>query len=357
MSIVVVKCPNCEGRSRVGPEAVGALVVCPLCQSAFLAVAEAPPVPPPPSNLPPRPPRAAEPVAPPSLPEPSPQPRRPRAEPVAPPASAPAAEIAEAEHGIGRGLPATVLVGLALLPFLIPLLWVLAPAALGHEPVLSIAAPTALAIAASALCLAVVYTVDWTPTTRVKGVLMLVGLSYFSAVSLYYLKKEMVDRVKRFFGAGAEWKEFRPPNGDFKVLMPGRPFPTKEHPLDGWKLTCHEGTQKTLTGSFVYLAGWTTDPHRRLPDDEWFDLAKTAVVKSAANGEVAKETVIEHKQSPGREWIVELPDGVKVRIVQVFRIGGRVYCLSAEGPKLSPDDDETKAFFASFLVSIPDKKE
>jgi hypothetical protein len=353
--VVVVRCPSCKGRSRVGPEAVGALVACPLCQSSFLAVEEAAPAPTPPPvrNHPPRPNRTAEPVAPPPLPET--HPRRPRAEPVAPPASAPAAELAAVEHGIGRGLPATVLVGLALLPFLIPLLWVLAPAALGQGPVLSIAAPTALAIAASALCLAVVYTVDWTPTTRVKGVLMLVGLSYFTAVSLYYLKKEMVDRVKRFFGAGAEWKEFRPKQGDFKVLMPGRVFATNDQPLAGWKLQCNKAMQKTLTSVNTYVVGWGEDARFGRADDQWFNLAKQAVTKGAGEGEV-NETVIELQQSPGRQWVIERPDGGTVRIVQVFRIQDRVYFLSAEGHKLSPNDDETKAFFASFLVSIPDKK-
>ena len=54
-----------------------------------------------------------------------------------------------------------------------------------------------------------IYTVDWTPTTRIKGVLMLVGLSYFTAFSLYFLKKEMVERVKRFSGwtRASEWQD------------------------------------------------------------------------------------------------------------------------------------------------------
>ena len=341
MSVVVVRCPSCKGQSRVGPEAVGVLVVCPRCQSPFLAIEDAAPVAPPA--------RAAEPAA----PKPRPRVRR-RAEPVAPPR----ARLVHAEpHEIGGGLPATVLVGLALLPFLIPLLWVLAPAVAGQGPVLSLAAPTALAIAASALCLAVVYTVDWTPTTRVKGVLMLVGLSYFTAVSLYYLKKEMVDRVKRFFGAGAEWKEFRPPQGDYKVLLPGRPTPTKTPPLADWNMQCFQATQKTLTGPFVYAVGFGKDTFPQRPDDAWFDIAKAAVVNANPGGRVAGERVIDHQQSPGREWVVEQADGVTVRVVQVFRVKGRVYALTAEGPKLSADDDETKAFFASFLVSIPDPKD
>jgi hypothetical protein len=356
MSIVVVRCPSCKAQSRVGPEAVGVLVVCPLCQSPFLAVEETAPVPPSPPVPPPpprqRPIKSAEPVAPPT--------RRPRAEPVAPPASIPAAEL-EADHGIGRGLPATVLVGLALLPFLIPLLWVLAPAVMGQEPVLSVAAPTALAVAASALCLAVVYTVDWTPTTRVKGVLMLVGLSYFAAASLYYLKKEMVDRVKRFFGAGAEWKEFSPPNGDCKILMPGVPRRLPQlQPLPGWKLECHQGTHKPYLGTFWFTVGYGVDVQPNVPDDEWFEAAKKAALSIDPRRRAVRETPVEQQKWRGREWVFENGDEDEtVSVTRVVRVPEkrRVYFVSARGPKLSPDDDEAKAFFDSFLISPPEPKD
>ena len=351
MSIVIVRCPSCKSQSRVGPEAVGVLVVCPLCHSPFLAVEDAPPVAQPPPT------RAAQPVAPPRVVG-APA-RRPRAEPIAPPASAPAAEVHEAEHGIGRGLPATVLVGLALLPFLIPLLWVLAPAALGQPPVLSIAAPTALAVAASALCLAVVYTVDWTPTTRVKGVLMLVGLSYFAAASLYYLKKEMLDRVKRFFGASAEWKEFRAPDGDFKILMPRTPARLPRlQPMPGWKLDCHQAVHRSYLGAYGYTVAFGSDSQPRVPDDEWFDAAQKAVLSLDPRRKVERETMIAHQQWPGREWVIENHDDDEtVSITRVFRVPEkkRVYFVSARGPRLSPDDDDVKAYFASFLVSLPDK--
>src|SRR5439155_23835406 len=153
--------------------------------------------------------------------------RRARAEPVAPgrqplrrrrhqpaePAPAPGPDPHDPPPPHSSGLPASVLVGLALLPFAIPLLWLMGPTVLGQQPALSLAAPASLALSASILCLAVVYTVDWTPSTRVKGVLMLVGLSYFAGLSLYFLKSEMVDRVRVFFGAEREWEDFRGPEG------------------------------------------------------------------------------------------------------------------------------------------------
>lgn len=352
MSIVVVRCPRCKQPSRVGPEAVGVVVVCPVCQSPFLAVEDAAPVAPPR----PRSTRAAEPVAPPSAPAPL-RPRR-RAEPISPPSSAPRAELHESEHGLGGGLPATVLVGLALLPFLIPLLWVLAPAVLGQTPVLSIAAPTALAIAASALCLAVVYTVDWTPATRVKGVLMLVGLSYFAAASLFYLKKEMLDRVKRFFGAGAEWKEFRAPAGDYRIQMPGRVSPLKIPLMPGWALQSHQAVHKSYLGLFGYNVGFGPDAHPKLPDEAWFAAARQAVTQADQRRKVVDERAVAHQQWPGREWVIESADeDATVSIVRVYRVRGRTYYVSARGPKLSPDDDETKAYFDSFHVTLPDPKD
>src|SRR6202030_2917532 len=74
------------------------------------------------------------------------------------------------------GLPASVLIGLALLPFAIPILWLIAPIVFGQPPMPSLAVPLAIALSASILSLAVIYTIDWSPQLRVKGVLILVGL-------------------------------------------------------------------------------------------------------------------------------------------------------------------------------------
>jgi hypothetical protein len=39
----------------------------------------------------------------------------------------------------------------------------------------------------------------------------------------------------------------------------------------------------------------------------------------------------------------------------VYRISGRVYYLSAEGPNLAPDDELAEAFFRSFQVNPPEE--
>src|SRR5262245_58224821 len=210
----VVRCPSCRGASRVAPEAGGLLVACPRCNNSFVAVEEAAPVAPSPPPPPAPRPRRADSERDRGVAErrgdepPEHRPRRPArtrrtAEPVAPPNTHPSADGHGHAEPAAR-LPVSVLIGLALLPFAIPLLWVIAPLVFGQPPMLSLATPVALAVSASALCLAVVYTIDWSPTTRVKGVLILVGLAYFAGLSLYFLKKDMVDGVRKVIGPEAE---------------------------------------------------------------------------------------------------------------------------------------------------------
>ena len=143
-------------------------------------------------------------------------------------------------------MPVSVLIGFALLPFAIPLLWLIGPALLSQQPSLSLAAPASLALSAAVLCLAVVFTVDWTPATRIKGVLMLVGLSYFAGLSLYFLKKDMVDRARELFGTRHHTHIFHPvPEGGYEVRFPVKPdevHPVGDQPVPGGKLRCFQAT-------------------------------------------------------------------------------------------------------------------
>jgi len=337
---VVVRCPGCRGASQVDPGAVGQLVLCPRCHDPFLAAPEATPVAPPPAELETPPPRRTS----------SPRPRaRHRAEPVAPPGGRPADPH---DHAHSGGLPASVLIGLALLPFVIPLLWLIAPTAVGQPPALSLAAPLALAVAASALSLAVIYTIDWAPATRIKGVLMLVGLAYFAGLSLYFLKKDMLERVKRAFEPGPAWEEFRPPKSDCRVQMPGKPGPYQTQPLPGYRLTCHTASRKALGESTTYVIGFGPDPKPNANDDAWFAAVEQAVVEPK-HGHVTNRKSIDDPGPPGREWEVGLNSGM-ARIVRVFRVKGRLYYLSAEGPNLDPNGDAARRFLDSFQLRDKD---
>ena len=288
-------------------------------------------------------------------PEPSARPgSRGWAEPVAPPREfdrprPSAAESAEPAPP-GHGLPASVLVGLALLPFVIPLLWLIAPLVTGQQPTLSVAAPAALAVAASALCLAVVYTADWSPATRIKGVLMLVGLAYFTGLSLFYLKKNMVDRVKAFFGTDGVWTEFRPPRGNCKVNLPGKPELLKQHPVPGWELTCYKASHKSLGREFVFIIGVGPDPSPRLATDEWFDEADKAIRKGVRGQVENRQPIKPVGTVPGFEWVIHRPEGT-VRVVRIYRAKDAIYYLAAERPAINADDELADAFFQSFWVN------
>jgi hypothetical protein len=243
----------------------------------------------------------------------------------------------------------SVLIGLALLPFAIPLLWVIAPLVMGRPPVLSLAAPAALAVAASTLCLAVIYTVDWSPTTRIKGVLMLVGLAYFTGLSLYFLKKDMLDRVKNFFGPDREWKDFSPPDQSYTAMMPPKPADIRDQPVPGLTLSCHAASEQVpLVGAFTYTVGSGRDPRPDREDDEWFADVDRAM-RNAGRGRLHEPELTQHQGFPGRQWEVDPgKPGDVVRLVRIYRARGTVYYLSAEGPNLSHDDEPAHEFFEKF---------
>lgn len=330
MGFVVVRCPGCRGASRVGPEAVGLLVVCPRCTDPFLAVEEATPVAP---AAPPRtPPRPRDPdrdrprrPRPPADPEPGPDPHDPHAD----------------ERG---GLPLSVMVGLALLPFAIPLVWLIAPLVAGRPPALSVAAPAALAVSAAALCLAVVFTVDWTPATRLKGVLVLLGLAYFAGLSLYFLRQEMVDRVGR--ALGPRWQVFQPPDKAYRVELPGRPLPVpaNEQVLPGWAVSAHRASRRRFDGAFTCTVGAGPDARPELAQDAWFD-AVGRVLLAGRNGAMlpVPRGVKGVPNLSGREWAVD-PGQPTGRTVRVYRANGVVYYLAAD----PSDPDAAGRFFDSF---------
>ncbi len=274
MGLAVVRCPACRGASHVDAAALGLTVQCPRCDVAFVAVEEAEVV------VPTRPSRNPT-LTPPEPPRPRRRPLRYEPEPEQVDEPKPSEDYDPHRHPAGP-LPASVLIGLALLPFAIPVLWLLGPVLIGEPPVLSVATAVALAVAASALCLAVIYTIDWTPGTRIKGVLMLVALAYFAAVSLYFIKKEMVDQVKKMTGTeeGLSWNVFNQrKEGDYQVKMPGRPDRIKDQhqqPIPSLNLICYKSLhQPPILGSYTFVVGSVKLPARAtdpMPGtDAWFD--------------------------------------------------------------------------------------
>ncbi|MBA4065156.1 MAG: hypothetical protein C0501_15860 [Isosphaera sp.] len=364
MQMVVVRCPECQGAARVDPAAVGLTVGCPRCGHPFVARAEPEPPPPRPEPEPEpeperrRPPRRRRrPPAPPPEPDDS----DPGLKSPAPPPPAPA-EDHDPHRDAPGGVPASVLVGLALLPFGIPTLWLIAPAVLGREPVVSAATPLALAMATSALCLAVIYTVDWRPGTRVRGVLALVGLSYAAGVGLYVLTKDGVDRARKFLGADPGWVDFKPEDGRYAVKVPTYPLPLAEPPpLD---LACYRTGRRGLGlfGHTHYTVGSGTvrrggakwqDGDPAPGTDGWFDRAAKDLA-GQAGGTLADTRAVTHAGvPPGQEVRIDFP-GRRTRVARLFVVvrkdgEARVFYLAVEGP--NPDADLVARFFDSLTLT------
>jgi len=336
---------------------MGLTVRCPRCDDTFLAIEEAAVV----ESIP-----SSRHFAPSLPPEPGmSRPRRQRMnhqDSVPDRALTPTSDTAE-EHDPHRyppgTLPASVLIGLALLPFAIPILWLVAPAIIGKAPAVSIATPLALALSASILCLAVIYTVDWTPSTRIKGVLILVGLAYFGAASLYFIKKDMVEWMKRNtrFDEKIAWQEFETPH--YRVKMPVKPLATPERPATSIPLDCYVAIWdhpdipplKFVVGSGVMPAPAKGGP--AVGTDDWFnDLLQEIELQSGGKPEERRIAKFETKRQhvfPGRKLSIQFPDDT-IRLIQLFPIKGRLYYQSIEGVHLNWRDTEVMQFFGSLRV-------
>jgi hypothetical protein len=342
--IHAVRCPSCRNLSRVGADALGRLVACPHCDRPFTATPDGELSPPAPALPSKGGRRERQPIV-----------RRARPAPVvATPAddSAALGLDGHAHHG-----PAPGLVGLVLLPLGIPLLWLVGPALTGVEPIFSFAAPVALAVGLCGLGLGVTYAHGWAPATRVKAVLALVMVGYFTGGFLYFLKKEWAEAVRRHVGPGdLKWKEFKPPHDPkaYKVNLPGKWARSEGDGLmPGWGLTAYRCAQDQDALDVAYEVAHGTPPAEvagpALADDVWFTRAREAVCRGCG-GEVAREREVGNPARPGREYVVALADGATNRIVRVYRAGDRAFYLCVEGAFVPDDARYVEKFFKSFLI-------
>ena len=271
---LVVRCPSCRGVASVDADARGLTVQCPRCADTFIAVPEAALVEP--QH------RTRNPSQPASTDEyrsrrDEPRPRRDdsrtrsrrepyrsrRGEPDYAVEKSTGRRKRDADHDhdphrhVNGGLSPSVLIGLALLPYAIPILWLTAPAILGQAPLISIAVPIAIAVSASTLSLAVIYTIDWSPSVRVKGVLMLLCLAYFISISLYFVNKEIVEKMKDYAGnVGNIWLPFVPPSRDYTVKLPKPPkLDESLQPIRNIPFDCYTVRHANEDGELIYVVG------------------------------------------------------------------------------------------------------
>ncbi len=253
-------------------------------------------------------------------------------------------------------LPSGTLVGLALLPWAVPMLWLLLPMLTGKEPIFSFAAPTALAFGAFGLCLGVGFTAKWSHGTKVKVILAITVLTFVTGGLMFAVKKEWVEAVRRHFGRGElVWQPFTPPDRAYDVKFPGKPRHV-ETPLKDWNLAAFQYADEAHKTLDVFVVAHGPPPAAAGDADaDWFETAKKAVV-AASGGELRSERPLTNPGHPGREYVLSLGDGVTNRIVRVFRMrplnkrDAKAFYLAAEGPFLAPTAPDVQLFFSSFSV-------
>lgn len=325
-----VRCPYCDELSRVPDAAVGQYVACPSCQRPFSAVPE-------PLDEDPDPPRREVPTV---------YPAKKRAIPVVRPTAEDDYDPDAADADGGK----SVLFGLALLPFVIPLLWILGPTLTGKEAIFTFALPMAIAVSSAGLCLGVVLAADWSFATKVKSILAIVFVMHFLAALLYFMKAEWVEAFRKRVGRNNDevWQPFAPPKGEYTAAVPTAMQEDDGQLITGWPLKGFRSADRRDLATYFLAHGRPPADVNNEPDDGKFFAAVKAKAMEAANGTNVTESEKRLSGHPGREFVFVLPDRNSKRIVRVFRIGGArglVFVAAVEGVFLTPDTSDVKEFF------------
>lgn len=307
---VAVRCPNCGQFSRVADSALHREVACPSCRERFVAESEEPEVP-----------------------------------TVFPSTRGEWDDIPD-DPGERKG-PANVLFGLALLPFVIPLLWILGPTLTGKEAIFTFALPMAIALASTGLCLGMVLVEDWSFGTRVKAILALVLVMHFFAGMLYFLKAEWVESLRKMVGRANEdrWIRFVAPDRKFAARVPGRMKEEDGSPIADWALKTFRTDAPEDTAIFTIAHGRQPAELNEQPDDKFFEAAKVKATEASGGTLVSERREVRLPGRPGREFVFQMAEKNTRRIVRVYRIERFAFVAAVEGAFLTPDAGDVKTFF------------
>jgi hypothetical protein len=304
-----VRCPVCRSVTKVDARAAGDAIVCQRCETPFRALPEA------------------------------------RVRAILASVAADGSELIPTER------PTSFYLGLTLLPFGLPFLWVLAQRVSNAEPVFSVLVAVAVAACAAGLGLGVALTRDWTAGTRVKVILALTVLTYGTGGLFFFLKKDWVESLRKQLGRGdVQWRPFDTPA--FSVQMPGRTEPT-DSPLPDWALQAVRVMDRNREGAKdVFLVAYGKFPKdlRAIAGDAWFDRVKPLIAPDNGVRLVDEKPVSLNQVYPGREYRLVLPDGGTNRIVRVFRVEDVAYLLLVEGAFLPVDHTDVNKFFGTFTL-------
>lgn len=318
------RCPHCDELSRVPASAIGQYVACPHCRRPFL-------------------PEEAE------LPAPAASPPRRDVPVVHPPRKKAAAEPGWHESDAEpAGGPTNVLFGLALLPFVIPLLWILGPTLTGKEAVFTFALPMAIALSAAGLCFGIVLAADWSFATRVKSILAIVFVMHFLAALLYFMKAEWVEAIRKEMARGrdAPARQFSPPDKKYTVRVPGEMREDDQQLLKGWALKGFRSADRHDGPTYLVAYGRPPADLNDAKDETFFADARAKALE-AIDGALVSERDVRLPNCPGREFVMTLPDKNTKRVLQIFRNQRFALVAAVEGSFITPDASDVTAFFKS----------
>ncbi len=242
--------------------------------------------------------------------------------------------------------PKNVLFGLALLPFIIPLLWILGPTITGKEAIFTFTLPMAIAISSTGLCMGIVLAAEWTFATRVKGILAIVLVMHFCSGFLYFLKTEWVELIRKELGRANEdrWIRFVSKDRKFAARVPS---PMREGPavlLDGIPMEVYQTSDVEDPATYIVAHGRQPVELNEQPDQKFFDEMRDKAT-AASGGTLVSETEARLPGYPGREMVFQLAERNTRRIIRVYRIERTVLATAVEGAFLTHDAGDVKIFF------------
>ncbi len=321
---VAVRCSECQQLSRVPDSAIGFEVACPHCRERF----------------------PAEPV---ELDVPMVYPAKPGV----------ADDDFDGYPGNDevRGGPKNVLFGLALLPFVIPLLWILGPTLTGKEAIFTFTLPMAIAIASTGLCMGIVLAADWSFATRVKGILAIVVVMHFAAGLLYFLKTEWVEEIRKQIGRANEerWIRFVSPDRKFAARVPSKMREDDGKWIADWTLKAYRTDAPEDPATFAIAHGRQPAELNEQPDEKFFAAVQEKATEASGGTLVSEPKEARLRGHAGREYIFQMADRNTRRIVRVYRIERFAFVAAVEGAFLTADAGDVKTFFDHLEWNPPGK--
>ena len=332
--IDLVVCPHCDNLARIERDSIGSIVDCPHCDRPF----------------------PANPIV-----EPAPLPNIVRAREIDPSERfIPTVHPPEVRGPTETGFAPSI-VALLILPWAIPLFWLIGPMVTGHSPVFSFAAPVAIALCASGLGFGIGLAHGWKFATRIRAILALLMLGAFLGGFLFFLKKEWAEAIRKHVGpTHLQWQEFQPSDQSYRINIPGRAVRGNSNVLQ-WNLESYRveqtagRTDKAFEVIYEFAHGESPrDWNRaRATEEEWFANIRKTLTENIG-GELTSELSVDRdgkwRRRPGREYSFTLPDGTTNRIVQVYRSGNKVFLLAVEGTFIPSDASYVRRFFDSFEI-------